>query len=1201
MAYGEPRAKKVFYYNEGKMTPAWYTEVSARSVDLVDDYSYAIVVSAIDGDVLFRKNLTEEAAFNYRVYADASGINQPFDGPIGNGTNPYPNGSVINQRLPRVAATPNLVTLASGPISTRDPWLADGATVTTGNNVDSYLDIVDGNTNAPGTPLDQRTDGFTPNSADTRGTVNGSNTFSYPYLPDADPTTATQRQHAAVHLFYINNWLHDWWYDNGFDEAAGNSQESNFGRGGVEGDRMLVEGQDFSGTNNANQRTPADGGRPRQQMYLFDGPVNGEVTVSAPVGSVPFGTASFGPQVFDVSAAVSASAPLNGCTPFTNAAAVAGTVVIIDRGVCSFQTKTVNAQNAGAVGVIIANNVAGAPPGLAGDATQPAATIGTLSVANTSGAAIRAALANGPLTARLRRAASIPIDGTVDTQIVAHEWFHYASNRLVGNASGLSNQQGRGMGEGWSDFSALILSVRPEDRQVSGNNLYQGAYPVAVYSTQDSYFGIRRAPYSTDLNVFPFTFRHISDGVPLPTNAPILVFGANSQVHNTGSIWANTLWEFYVNLLNDPRYSFTQARERMKDYVIAGLKMTPNAPTMLEARDGILAAALARDPADFRLAATAFAKRGMGAGAVAPPRGSATNSGPAAVEDFTEFAGRVLVTSASLDFGYVNGATGFIDNDGILDPGETALLTINLVNLGTAPITSNVTAQLSSTADLTYANGGVVTFPASQANPIAIGGTATGTIEVTLRSATSTAQQITLNIAFPQVGATANEVFEAEGRTINLTVNYDIVRNSRATDDLSQPIASAFDWGRTTIGSGTGWNIVNGDPAPFLFATGNIWYVPDNGTANDIRLTTPPVALAATGPSRMTFSHYFEFEPDTADLGFDGGVIEISSDGGTTWRDIIAAGGAFVGSNGYNGRIQALEADGTFAPGGATNPAPGFIADNFAAANGFLDPVTVTLPASLAGSTVRLRFRHVSDSSVGAFGWSIDNISFTGATNTFSVVAAENGVPDNQAPVANAGPDRFVANGRVANLIGTASTDDAGITSFAWTQVSGPTVTINNPTAATANFTPTVNGTYVFSLRVTDVRTLSSTDTVTLTVITAPVANAGPDQTVGLRRTVNLDGRASTTDAGSTLTYAWTQTNGPVVTLNGATTATPFFSQTDVGSYVFTLTVTDSRSRATSTDTVTINAQVPTGGGSFGFLMLAPGLLAVLLRRRRKA
>src|SRR3546814_8665534 len=74
----------------------------------------------------------------------------------------------------------------------------------------------------------------------------------------------------------MNNGLHDWWYDHGFDEQAGNAQTSNYGRGGVEGDAISAQGQDSSGRNNANMATPADGGSPTMQMYLFDGPVRSE-------------------------------------------------------------------------------------------------------------------------------------------------------------------------------------------------------------------------------------------------------------------------------------------------------------------------------------------------------------------------------------------------------------------------------------------------------------------------------------------------------------------------------------------------------------------------------------------------------------------------------------------------------------------------------------------------------------------------------------------------------------------------------------------------------------------------------------------------------------------------------------------------------------------------------------------------------------
>ena len=64
-------------------------------------------------------------------------------------------------------------------------------------------------------------------------------------------------------MFFHVNWLHDRWYEAGFDEASGNAQKDNFGRGGIGGDPILAEGNDFSGTDNANMSTPADGASPR--------------------------------------------------------------------------------------------------------------------------------------------------------------------------------------------------------------------------------------------------------------------------------------------------------------------------------------------------------------------------------------------------------------------------------------------------------------------------------------------------------------------------------------------------------------------------------------------------------------------------------------------------------------------------------------------------------------------------------------------------------------------------------------------------------------------------------------------------------------------------------------------------------------------------------------------------------------------------
>lgn len=72
-------------------------------------------------------------------------------------------------------------------------------------------------------------------------------------------------------LFYTCNEIHDLFYAYGFDEASGNFQEHNFGRGGLGGDAVVAMAQDGSGMNNANFATPPDGQRPRMRMYVWSG------------------------------------------------------------------------------------------------------------------------------------------------------------------------------------------------------------------------------------------------------------------------------------------------------------------------------------------------------------------------------------------------------------------------------------------------------------------------------------------------------------------------------------------------------------------------------------------------------------------------------------------------------------------------------------------------------------------------------------------------------------------------------------------------------------------------------------------------------------------------------------------------------------------------------------------------------------------
>ncbi|PQJ61788.1 M36 family metallopeptidase [Photobacterium angustum] len=83
-------------------------------------------------------------------------------------------------------------------------------------------------------------------------------------LPPQDSSEA-----ATANLFHWNNIIHDITYLYGFDQASGNFQVNQYGAPGAGGDDVMAEAQDGGGMNNANFWTPADGTRPRMQMYLW--------------------------------------------------------------------------------------------------------------------------------------------------------------------------------------------------------------------------------------------------------------------------------------------------------------------------------------------------------------------------------------------------------------------------------------------------------------------------------------------------------------------------------------------------------------------------------------------------------------------------------------------------------------------------------------------------------------------------------------------------------------------------------------------------------------------------------------------------------------------------------------------------------------------------------------------------------------------
>jgi hypothetical protein len=135
--------------------------------------------------------------------------------------------------------------------------------------------------------------------------------------------------------------------------------------------------------------------------FVLD-PGTPELKISAPAtvaAGYPVGTAAFGPPLASPGVTgqlmpiIEAAAVGQACNPLSplNALAVNGNIALIDRGVCPFAQKVKNAQNAGAIGVVIANNVAGNPPvGMGG--TDPTITIPSVMITLADGNTLKNAL-----------------------------------------------------------------------------------------------------------------------------------------------------------------------------------------------------------------------------------------------------------------------------------------------------------------------------------------------------------------------------------------------------------------------------------------------------------------------------------------------------------------------------------------------------------------------------------------------------------------------------------------------------------------------------------------------------------------------------------------------------------------------------------------------------------------------------------------
>lgn len=277
--------------------------------------------------------------------------------------------------------------------------------------------------------------------------------------------------------------------------------------------------------------------------------------------------------------------------------------------------------------------------------------------------------------------------------------------------------------------------------------------------------------------------------------------------------------------------------------------------------------------------------------------------------------------------------------NGVVDPGETVQLQVEVTNIGTLDAT-NVQGTLSG-------SGGFTGFtPVQDYGNLPSSGSQPG------------------SFVFALSGAPGDSV----SLDLTLTADGDITQVAPLTFSLGRKLldfSEGFDgggglppgWTSAVASNGSGWSVVSSDSASApssLFAS-------DVDSKGESVLTSPE--MTATGSSGiLSFWHRYNTETN-----FDGGVLEVAVNGGE-WTDIVDAGGSFA----EGGYIAVL----TKRQGGAVNP----ISNRNAwtgNSGGFVQSV-VNLPGSMLGVPLRFRWRIGHDRLVGAEGWYIDDVTLDG-------------------------------------------------------------------------------------------------------------------------------------------------------------------------------------------------------------------------------
>ncbi|MBS1812803.1 MAG: M36 family metallopeptidase [Acidobacteria bacterium] len=433
---------------------------------------------------------------------------------------------------------------------------------------------------------------------------------------------------------------------------------------------------------------------------------------------------------------------------------------------------------------------------------------------------------------------STPPDGSAG-RVQMYLWT-YASPQLDGDfdqgvilhelTHGLSNRL-IGNGAGLSTLQARGMGEGWSDyfglalMRKAGDNV-DAQYPVGQYVRNNYALGIRRYPYSTDKSVNPLTFANIA---------------LNTEVHRIGEIWCMALWEMRAALIK--QHGFTEGQRQSIQLVVDALKLTPGEPTFLDARDALLLAdRINNSGANQCLIWQAFAKRGMGLSA------STTNSSDTAPKEAFD-------------------APAYCSDAGTLSLDRRNYLVGENMRISVADRNAGSSAQVTLTSSVTGDQETLVlaqeaVYPGSYQGLIRIAAGKANSGDGSLQASVEAGAQITVRYNDQNTGAGAGAQITA---TASTAYEKTIFR-----DDVEQ--------GNQGWIPGGSWGIVTNKSA----SPSHSWTDTPGGSYSgntNFSLTSPLLDCSNLNDITLYFAHSYQTEN-----GFDYGIVEYSTDDGSTWQ-----------------------------------------------------------------------------------------------------------------------------------------------------------------------------------------------------------------------------------------------------------------------------------------------------------------------------